>query len=58
MIFIVNTPILIVMFLPRDVKSITAFANAANDSYTACLSNETEFAIGTGLQYIILKPFW
>jgi hypothetical protein len=44
--------------LPKAVKSITAFANDERQSCTVSLSIEQELAIGTGLQYIILNPFW
>lgn len=49
---------LIYKVLPRAVKSHTALANAFNASWVVYLSMEHELEIGTGLQYIILNPFW
>jgi len=58
LIFIVATPIFMTIFLPSEVKSMTALAKAARESSTACLSSEQALEIGAALQKIILNPFW
>jgi hypothetical protein len=51
-------PMTISRLFPSSARSVTARAKVSRMDSVTSLSREQEAAMGTGLQKIMLKPFW